>query len=71
MSSRNREENLIKTIIWGLIIWILLVFIIYLFSGSFKSFYAVGILVIIAILRFIIPDYIILRRDRFKKNNNK
>ena len=41
------------------------------FFWKFKSFYAVGILVIIAILRFIIPDYILLRRDRFKKNNNK
>jgi len=71
MSSRNREKNLIKTVIWGLIIWVLLVFIIYLFSGSFKSFYAVGILVIIAILRFIIPDCILLRKDRFKKSNNK
>jgi len=71
MSSGNKEKDLIKTVIWGLIIWILLVFIIYLFSGSFRSFYAVGILVIIAILRFIIPDSILLRRDRFKKNNNK
>jgi hypothetical protein len=66
MLNRNQKKDLLKTILSGFAIWFVLVLIVYLFSGNFSSVYVIGIIVFIATIRFVIPDYI-----KFKKRNLK
>lgn len=57
LNKRGKKE--IKRIIFsGFIIWIILSMLLYLITESFIGVYAISILVLLAILRFIVPEYI-------------
>jgi len=63
MTPQKRKKDILRIITWGLIIWGLLSFIVFVFTGSLKSIYSIGIVVVIAVLRFIIPDYLLYRKE--------
>lgn len=68
MLTNEQKKKFYKIIISGLAWWIVLVSIVYFFVGNFKSAYPIGIIVIIAILRFIVPEYIkTLHKNRTEK----
>ena len=67
MLTEEGKKKIVKTIVWGCTIGFIFVLIVYVFTGSFQSTYAVVIVILLAILRFVIPDYIVHRRRRSNK----
>ena len=63
----QRKKSIISFIKAGIIGLAIVVFVTFLFTGELKSFCSWGILALLAVLRFIVPDTIIYFREK-KKN---
>jgi len=57
------KGNIVKVIVYGVVLWALLTCIMYVITGSLRSAIPFGIIFIIAIARFVIPNlFKLLRR---------
>ncbi|MCF8025899.1 MAG: hypothetical protein K9K82_10485 [Desulfobacteraceae bacterium] len=68
MNSKKERKDIKTIIASGVAIWLFLTILLYVITKDIKGIYAISILVLIGVLRFIIPEYIIQwRRKKSRK----